>query len=266
MAKIRPAAVAGRFYPADARELAGTVGRFLDEGKARLPSTMPPVAAVIAPHAGYVYSGQVAGTAFAALQGGPPVERAVILGPSHHADFRGIAVPEAGFFDTPLGEVEVDREAMSILSGLPWVIASDRIHAPEHALEVELPFLLALAAPGLRIVPMLTGGVSAVEVADSLEPFLGEPGTVVVVSSDLSHYLPYAAARQTDAETGAFITRLDGERVTPQRACGFRAVRGLLEIVRRRDGRVESLDLRNSGDTAGPRDQVVGYGAFAARF
>lgn len=266
MAKTRQPAVAGMFYPAGRHQLAATVERLLDAGAARLANHPPPLRppALVAPHAGYPYSGPIAGSAFAALRApGPTLTRAVVIGPSHHIAFHGIAVPAADAFATPLGPVAVDRPALDHLRRLPWVTESDRIHAPEHALEVELPFLTTVAGPDLLLVPLVVGEASAAEVADTLEPFLDDPATVVVVSSDLSHYLPHPEATALDAETARLVTTLAGPRLTAERACGFRALRGLLELARRRSLLPALLDLRNSGDTAGPRDRVVGYGAFS---
>jgi hypothetical protein len=269
MVRIRQPAVAGTFYPDHPRRLAAMVDDFLAAGADRLAGIPNPPPhrpqAIIAPHAGYPYSGPVAGTAFAALRSvnQPPITRAVLIGPSHHVAFHGLAVPTATAFATPLGPVAVDRAAVAELLERPWIRESDRIHAPEHALEVELPFLLAIAAPGLQIVPLLTGEVPVEQAAATLECLCADGPTVVVVSSDLSHYLSYDAAVAMDSDTAALITRLDPARLTGERACGWQAVRGLLEHARRRGLRARTLDLRNSGDTAATGGRVVGYGAFA---
>lgn len=259
---VRPAAVAGAFYPGDAATLADEVRRHLRgasgaRGDARAPKV------IIAPHAGYVYSGPVAASAYArvaSLRG--RVSRVVLVGPAHRVAVRGAAVPEAKAkaFATPLGDIALDEEALERLRGLAFVESSDRAHALEHSLEVQLPFLQAVLGQ-FRLVPVVVGGASPEEVARLLEAVWGGNETLVVVSTDLSHYLPYAMASERDRRTAdailAFSPRLD-----PEEACGAAPVNGLLVLARRLGLGIELLDLRNSGDTAGGRGQVVGYGAF----
>jgi len=259
---IRPAAVAGRFYPASPRELASSVARYLDQAVPGAAGAVPP--ALIAPHAGYVYSGPVAGSAFAAwsaLRG--KVQRVVLLGPAHYVAVDGVALSGASAFATPLGEVPVDAETCARVAELPFVVAHPAAHAPEHALEVELPFLQGVLGD-FSVVPLLVGDASPGEVAQVLALAWSGPETVVVVSSDLSHYLPYEVACRVDRATSEQIREprapLDG-----QQACGARAINGLLVEAKRRGLAAEIVDLRNSGDTAGGKDQVVGYGAFAFR-
>ncbi|MGZ6141788.1 MAG: AmmeMemoRadiSam system protein B [Myxococcales bacterium] len=239
---IRPPAVAGTFYPADPTELRETVSRLLaGAAGGRAPK------AVIAPHAGYVYSGPIAASAFRRCA---PVERVVLLGPSHYAWLDGVALPDADAFATPLGEVPIEVPA-----GLPRNRAA---HAREHSLEVEVPFLQLMLGQ-FRLVPLAVGDPRAAE--DALDQLWGGAETLVVVSSDLSHYLPYAAAKRMDAATAAQIVAL--RPVAEDAACGNAPVNALLAVARRRGLRCELLDLRNSGDTAGDRSRVVGYGAFA---
>ena len=263
MVTTRPAAVAGAFYPADASMLAVEVGECMREaGKPRLDERPPK--AIIAPHAGYIYSGPVAASAYARvapLRG--KVSRVVLLGPAHRVPVRGAAVPTTGAFATPLGDIALDEEALARLRRLPFVEADDRAHALEHCLEVHLPFLQVVLGD-FRLVPVVVGGASPDEVAALLEAVWGGDETLVVVSSDLSHFLPYAAARERDHETAQTILAL-APRLDPEDACGAAPVNGLLEVARRRGLQVELLDLRNSGDTAGGRRQVVGYGSFAFR-
>ena len=257
-ADIRPAAVAGAFYAADPDRLGQDVANLL----AAVPeSARPSPQAVIAPHAGYIYSGPVAAHAFAALRdSASEPQRVVVIGPAHYVAVRGIAIPTASAFVTPLGRVPVDQEALARLAGLPCVVTADAPHAPEHALEVELPFLQCVLGP-FTLVPLLVGDATPEEVDAVLERVWD--GSVVVVSSDLSHYLDYAAAQRRDAATVAAIERRDWAALGPNDACGFLAIAGLLRQTARRGLSAERLSLKNSGDTAGPRDRVVGYGAWA---
>lgn len=257
-APIRPPAVSGRFYPDSPQALTTAVDRYLG---AAAGSRLPAAPALIAPHAGYVYSGPIAGSAFAVWREvDPPVRRIVLLGPNHYVPVRGIALPEASAFATPLGAVPVAAELVAELRSLPGVRIDAAAHAPEHSLEVELPFLQRLLGE-VEIVPLLVGEAAPAEVAAVLRVAWNDPGTRVVVSSDLSHFLPYEEARRVDQVTADQI-RAGGERLTPFQACGARAINGLLFEAARRGLTAELLDLRNSGDTAGTRDQVVGYGAF----
>jgi AmmeMemoRadiSam system protein B len=256
--KVRPAAVAGAFYPSHPERLRAAVETLLGA----VPQYRGPAPkAVIAPHAGYIYSGSVAAHAFATVRdGSPDIERVVVIGPAHYVAMDGIAIHGADAFETPLGRVPVDREALAMIGGLPGVTAADAPHAPEHALEVELPFLQAVLGR-FRLVPLLVGDATADEVAQVLEPLWD--GALIVVSSDLSHYLDYDAATRRDAMTAAAIERHDWTALGPNDACGFLAVAGLLKHAERRGLKARRLALCNSGDTAGPRDRVVGYGAWA---
>jgi AmmeMemoRadiSam system protein B len=256
---IRPAAVAGFFYPADAERLRRQISDLLARTVAA--DDVAPKA-LIAPHAGYAYSGAVAAAAFAALrQGGPSATRVVLIGPAHRLPVRGIAIPTVGAFETPLGRVPVDAEALTAISGLPFVVAADAPHAPEHALEVELPFLQTVLA-AFALVPLLVGDAAPQDVAQVLRELWGGAETLIVVSSDLSHYHDYETARRRDAATAATIESGDWAALGPEQACGCVGVAGLLLEARRRGLTARRLALCNSGDTAGPRDQVVGYGAW----
>lgn len=257
MSGTRRPAVAGMFYPAEAGALTAAVRAYLEDVE---PRGAPK--ALIVPHAGYVYSGPVAASGYRCLDSvRESVRRVVLIGPSHRVPFPGIAVPTATSFATPLGEVPLDREAIDALVELPFVAYRDRAHAPEHSLEVHLPFL-QVALDAFQLVPLLCGDASAAEVAEALEAVWGGDETLVVVSTDLSHYHDYETARTLDEETATAIEAGRPEALHGSRACGYVGVRGLLEVARRRGLAVERLDLRSSGDTAGPRDQVVGYGAW----
>lgn len=262
MTRIRRPAVAGLFYPDDPRELATQVERHLAAARrAPHPQAARVPLALVAPHAGYLYSGPVAGSAFATLDDATWVRRVLLLGPSHYVPFAGLALPDADAFATPLGEVPLDPLGVGALSGLAQVERFDAAHRREHSLEVELPFLQATLAQ-LAIVPLVVGEASAAEVAQVIARLVALEGTLIVVSTDLSHYRDYPTARRLDAATSAAIEALAWERLGEHDACGVRPLRGLLAWARERQLHVTCLDLRNSGDTAGPHDRVVGYGAY----
>lgn len=259
--RARPPAVAGLFYPDDPEVLRRDVEAHLAAAGLAEQETAPK--ALILPHAGYVYSGPVAASGYARLPevARRRIRRVVLLGPCHHVPLRGLAVPRAEAFATPLGAVPVDREAVARALALPQVVTSDEAHAAEHSLEVHLPFLQRLLGD-FALVPFAVGDASAEEVAEVLELLWGGPETLVVVSSDLSHYHDYAEARRLDAATCRAIEALDPEALDEESACGRVPVRGLLVVARRRGLAARTVDLRSSGDTAGPRDRVVGYGAW----
>lgn len=258
--QVRPPAVAGQFYPADPSTLEQGVLALLEQAGPALAAAPPKC--LIAPHAGYVYSGPVAASAYAQLQPvAGRVERVVLLGPAHRVRLRGLALPSVDAFETPLGSVPIDARGVALLADLPQVVVSDLAHQDEHSLEVHLPFLQATLG-AFRLVPLVVGDASTEEVAQVLERLWGGPETLVVVSSDLSHYHDYATARRLDAATCRAIEALRGDQLGENSACGRVPVRGLLEVARRHGLAVRTLDLRSSGDTAGPRDRVVGYGAF----
>jgi MEMO1 family protein len=257
---IRPPAVAGSFYPDRADGLRAAVEGFL-AGAQAWPAERAPKA-VIAPHAGYVYSGPVAGYAFAALRAAATtVRRVVVIGPSHFVPVRGLAVPSATAFRTPLGDVPLDGAALAAIADLPQVRRADTPHRDEHALDVELPFL-QLMLGAFALVPLVVGEALPAEVAEVLARLWGGEETAIVVSSDLSHYLDYGTAQRRDAATAAAIEALDPD-IGPDDACGHLPLGGFLIEARRRGLEALRLDLRNSGDTAGPRERVVGYGAWA---
>jgi AmmeMemoRadiSam system protein B len=258
--KIRPAAVAGSFYPGDPHRLEAKVGRLLSQVP---PSGRAAPKALIAPHAGYVYSGAVAAAAFAQLRArADAITRVVVIGPAHYVPLRGIALSTAQAFATPLGRVAVDRDALAALADLPFVSTMDAAHAPEHALEVELPFLQRVL-PRFTLVPLLVGGGTPQEVGAVLARLWGGEETLIVVSSDLSHFHEYETARWRDAATAQRIEAGDWARLGPDDACGRLAIAGLLIEAARHGLAAQRLALCNSGDTAGPRHEVVGYGAWA---
>lgn len=258
---IREPAVAGAFYPADPESLRAAVRALLASAVVAPDAGVPK--AIIVPHAGYVYSGAVAASAYARVRpAARQIGRVVLLGPSHRVSFRGLAVSEAGGFATPLGVVALDPSARERSLALPQVRTLEAAHAEEHSLEVQLPFLQELLED-FALVPLVAGDAGAAEVADVLDALWGGPETLIVVSSDLSHYHDYAVAQQLDRLTTKAIEALRPEGLDYESACGRVGIRGLIDAARRRGLRVETLDVRNSGDTAGPRDSVVGYGAYA---
>jgi hypothetical protein len=260
----RPPAVAGSFYPAVPDALRASVVDLLrraanDDARPRIAHPK----AIIVPHAGYIYSGAAAASGYVRLAAdAKAISRIVLMGPTHRARVRGLAAPRADAFATPLGDVAIDRAAIDALRDLPQVIVSDAAHALEHSLEVHLPFLQRIL-PQFTLVPLVVGAAKTGEVAEVLERLWGGPETRVVISSDLSHYLPADEARRIDAVTAAAVERLDSAPLTFDHACGRTPIAGLLAIAQRRGLGVERLALCNSGDTAGPRDRVVGYGAWA---
>ena len=295
MSANRPPAVAGSFYPADPRRLALDLHHFLDEVKpARFPLPNPlvkllanrlspqagkslvipegegtgeslrefHVKALIVPHAGYRYSGAIAASAYATLRPlAARIRRVVLLGPTHRVAVRGLALPAATTFSTPLGEIKLDTDAMHELARLPQVVVSDAVHAQEHSLEVQLPFLQTVLQD-FKLVPLAVGDASAEEVAAVLEAVWGGAETLIVISSDLSHYLPAEVSHLVDRKTADEILKLR-PLGSHQQACGATPLNGLLLAARAHHLQPHLLDLRNSGDTAGPHDSVVGYAAFA---
>lgn len=252
--RLRRPAVQGSFYPADRLELRAEIASYLREIK----NPLPPPKAMIAPHAGTIYSGPIAATAYATLKPvRDQIRRVVLLGPSHRVPFRGIAASTATHFETPLGEIPLETDFPS----LPQVLFLDEAHREEHSLELHLPFLQETLEK-FSLLPLVVGFSEPQEVGELLEAFWGGDETLVVVSSDLSHYLPYERAKEVDRKTTELIERLDWKDWENENACGFYPVRGLLFEAARRKMKVKTADLRNSGDTAGSKDRVVGYGSY----
>ncbi len=261
MANVRPAAVAGMFYPDDAPTLKQMVRGFLDQAT----SSGAPPKAIIAPHAGYIYSGPVAASAYHLLESKrDQIKRVVLLGPSHRVPLLGLAASSADTFSTPLGTIPLDQEMIGQLSQLPQVKLMNEAHMMEHSLEVHLPFLQTILNEFV-LVPLVVGETSANEVCEVLEQAWGDDSTLIVISSDLSHYHDYETARAMDNQTSEAIEHLDPSKIGYDNACGRIPVSGLLTLARKRGMNVETVDLRNSGDTAGSKDQVVGYGAYVFR-
>jgi hypothetical protein len=256
---FRPAAVAGQFYPANAESLAQEIDSYLSRVDACeiLPK------ALIAPHAGYVYSGPIAAAAYTCLAPfGEQINRVILLGPSHHVYFKGIALCDADAYVTPFGPVPIATGAQRLIADLPQVLLMSEAHAREHSLEVHLPFLQCVLG-GFDLVPLVVGDCSPQDVSEVLDRLWGDKHTVIVVSTDLSHFHDYETARRIDQETSDAIENFNFESIHPEAACGCRPLNGLLYNAITRHMQITKLGLCNSGDTAGSKSRVVGYGAYA---
>lgn len=257
---VRRPAVAGTFYPADSQELRARLDGLLRTDRKSATASIRPKA-IIAPHAGYIYSGPVAAPVYALLKNAAgEIRRVLLIGPAHRVFLRGLALPAADEFATPLGTISLDREAVEKLKKLPQVSVSEDAHALEHSLEVQLPFLQSVLPP-FRLVPLVTGDADPEEVAAAIDAVWTDDSTLPVISSDLSHYLDYDRARALDAATGEAILR-GADDLAPEQACGCVAINGLMRSLSRRGLRISLVDMRNSGDTAGSRDRVVGYASY----
>jgi AmmeMemoRadiSam system protein B len=260
MPSIRPAAIAGTFYPGQPEVLARSVKTLLAAAKPAAP--IPAPKAIIAPHAGHVYSGPIAASIYALIEPARArIKRVVLLGPTHRVAVHGIALPGVEAFATPLGNVPVDVDAAKQLMKLPYVGASAEAHRMEHSLEVHLPFLQEVI-DDFTLVPLAVGRASAQQVAEVINLLWGGDETLIVVSSDLSHYLPYGEAQAADHATAQAILNLRTD-INHHQACGATPVTGLNLLAQRRGLKPQLIDLRNSGDTAGDKARVVGYGSFA---
>ncbi len=258
MSAIRPPAVAGMFYPAEPRQLAHDVRQLLAEAR---PFDLIPKALIV-PHAGYIYSGAIAATAYATLKPiASRIRRVVLLGPTHRVAVHGLVLPGADAFETPLGQVMLDTAAAHAIAQLPQVGVSAQAHELEHSLEVQMPFLQSVLTD-FTLLPLAVGMATPEEVAQVLEAVWGGDETLIVISSDLSHYLPYARAQRVDNETAQSILKLQ-QPIKHDQACGGTPISGLMLAAQRHQLTPHLLDLRNSGDTAGSQDRVVGYAAFA---
>jgi len=263
--RTRPPAAAGSFYPAHPDALRSAIRAAFEGGRRPDQSAEASPSALVVPHAGYQYSGPVAASAYLALGEAPSgIRRVVLLGPSHFVPVRGLALSGMGAFETPLGLVPLDEEARRSLLSLPQCVLREEAHAGEHSLEVQLPFLQTCLS-AFELVPLAVGDARPAEVAEAIEPLWSDPGTLVVVSTDLSHYLDRDAAMERDARTARAVQEGDPEAVADHDACGARPLRGLMAAAACRGLRPELLDLRTSADSGGPSERVVGYGAFVYR-
>jgi len=249
------------FYPAEPDRLRPMLEAYLQQAQAKLGTDEPVPRAIIAPHAGYVYSGPVAASAYARIQPAHArFKRVLLLGPSHRVPLRGLATSSASHFLTPLGQIPLDRAAIDRLETLPQVTCADQAHAMEHSLEVQLPFL-QMVLDEFVLIPLVVGEADPHEVDEVIEQFWDDQ-TLIVISSDLSHYHDYTTAQRLDSATSRAIEALQPDAIGYGDACGRNPVNGMLQFAREHGLHATTVDLRNSGDTAGPRDQVVGYGAY----
>ena len=254
---IRTPAVAGTFYPAIAHKLQNMVQNFLTEAK-----NGPAAKAIIAPHAGYVYSGPIAASVYTRLLSvRDTITKVVLLGPSHQVPMFGLAASSMQQFATPLGNVPLDRQAIDAILPLPQVTTLDQAHAYEHSLEVQLPFLQEVLTE-FSLIPLVVGEATPQQIGAVLEKLWGDAKTLIVISSDLSHYLNYSSAQKMDKLTSATIENMNSENIQSDWACGHNPINGLLHVARKKGMQAQTIDLRNSGDTAGSKDRVVGYGAY----
>jgi len=263
MTSIRQPAVAGAFYPGSADELSAVVSGFMAQAETAVPADAPVPKAIIAPHAGFVYSGSTAAAVYARLKpAAATIKRVILLGPCHRVPVRGLALSSAEAFSTPLGDIPLDSEAARVVAEMPQVQVFDATHAEEHSLEVQLPFL-QMVLDDFKLLPLVVGDAGPEAVAEVLDALWEGPETLIVISSDLSHFLDYDSARRLDGETCKAIENLDPDAIGDSQACGRYPLKGLLALAKRRGLAVETLGLCNSGDTAGDKSRVVGYGAWA---
>jgi AmmeMemoRadiSam system protein B/AmmeMemoRadiSam system protein A len=256
---VKPPSVAGLFYPDDPHQLRDMLSQLL----AKTNVNIEPPKALIVPHAGYIYSGQVAASAYATLKAARyRIKRVVLLGPAHRVYLRGMALSSNDYFATPLGRIAVDPVLREQVAAQPQVSIVDQAFAQEHCLEVQLPFL-QMVLDEFTVLPLIVGDATADQVAQVLGAVWGGDETLIVISSDLSHYLHYDAATRIDRQTSDHIVALQGDLFGPEQACGARPIQGLLRLAGQFQLKAEALDVRNSGDTAGNHDRVVGYGAYA---
>ncbi len=259
--KIRPAAVAGYFYPDDPDEIKTMISEYMDQAR----HTDIRSKAIIAPHAGYIYSGPIAANAYSTIEPlKDHIKRVILLGPAHRVYVNGMALSTADYFASPLGIVPIDKTLQEEALTFNNVVEFDQAHAKEHSLEVHLPFLQVLLND-FSLLPVLVGDADANEVANLLDHLWQDEETLIIVSSDLSHFHDYNTAKQIDQATTQAIETFEIDRIGPKQACGSFPVNGLLNLAESRSLKVQTLDVRNSGDTAGSKDQVVGYGSYAIR-
>ena len=259
MNQIRQPAVAGMFYPADKQSLKNDIHQYLNNVSVDQKENPK---AIVVPHAGYIYSGPIAASAYKQIIPlKDKINRVVLFGPSHRVAFNGLAVPESDIFNTPLGNIPIDQKGIQQLSDLPQVIVSDQAHRDEHSLEVQLPFLQEILGE-FSLIPLVVGDAERHEVAEVINRLWGDEHTLIVISTDLSHYHEYNEAKQLDRATSDAIKNLKPDLIGYEDACGRNGLKGMMTVAEEKHLSVDILDLRNSGDTAGDKGRVVGYGAY----
>ena len=259
MNQIRQPAVAGMFYPADKQSLKADIHQYLEQ-VTNEQKIIPK--AIVVPHAGYIYSGPIAASVYKQIIPLKDIiNRVILLGNSHRVAFTGLAVPESDVFNTPLGNIPIDQKSIQLLSGLPQVIVSDQEHRQEHSLEVQLPFLQEILGE-FSLIPLVVGYADRFEVAEVINRLWGDEHTLIVISTDLSHFHEYNEAKQLDRATSDAIVNLKPDLIGYDDACGRNGLKGMMTVAEEKHLSVDILDLRNSGDTAGDKNRVVGYGAY----
>ena len=259
MTQIRQPAVAGMFYPADKQLLKDDIHQYLNQASIEQQEHLK---AIVVPHAGYMYSGPIAAAAFKQLiPFKDTIKRVVLLGPSHRVAFSGLAVPQSDIFNTPLGEIQIDQKGIQLLLDLPQVVISEQAHRDEHSLEVQLPFLQEILDE-FTLIPLVVGDAERNEVAEVINRLWGDQHTLIVISTDLSHYHSYNEAKQRDQATSDAIINLKPDLIGYEDACGRNGLKGMMTVAEEKNLSIDILDLRNSGDTAGDKSRVVGYGAY----
>jgi AmmeMemoRadiSam system protein B len=263
MSHVRSPAVAGMFYPESRQELQQSIDNYLQKASTDKHVTETQLKALIVPHAGYIYSGSTAAQAYANLAlYADQISRVVLLGPAHRVYIQGIGISSAESFRTPLGDIPIDKNFQTLIEKNPYVQVSDNAHLQEHSLEVQLPFLQTVLGE-FSLVPLVVGDVTAAQVEETLEQLWGGNETIIIISSDLSHFLSYDRAQRLDRKTCNAIEQLNPETISHEQACGGLAIKGLLHLAAQRHMQVSTLGLCNSGDTAGNHSSVVGYGSWA---
>ncbi len=256
--KNKKADVAGLFYPSEPEELKSMLETFVNTAKSVNNLTR----AVIAPHAGYVYSGPIAGSAYKALYSSKEnIKNVIILSPSHNCSFDGVATHSAQAFSTPLGDIEVNQELKEKIASLPFIKELDEAFIREHALEVHLPFI-QYVLPHAKILPLVVGQTYPEEIQMLIETLWNDPSNAFVISTDLSHFLSYMQAQKLDSLTAKQFERKLFQEIHHEQCCGYFPVRGMLKFAKEHGLKISTLDLRNSADTAGDKGRVVGYGSF----
>ncbi|MPQ77137.1 AmmeMemoRadiSam system protein B [Hydrogenovibrio sp. JE_KL2] len=265
MSHVRPTAVAGAFYPDDPQTIKAVFSQWMPRNeKLAKPSIKPVPRVLIVPHAGYVYSGEAAAKGYRLWQdSSSQIKTVVVMGPAHRVSFVGVATISADEVATPLGNLQVDVQLRDkLIEACSQVGVSDMANAPEHSLEVHFPFIKNLL-PGVKVLPLLNGQVTASEVLDVIQHLWNEEGVYFVISSDLSHFRPYEEAQKLDGETAKAIRQGNWQALNGEMACGYKGIQGVLGVMRDHPMMIEQIALINSGDTAGTKDRVVGYGTWA---
>jgi len=267
--KIRHPAVASMFYPGKPADLLNSVRKYLSDADAeqstvKFKNDENSVRALIVPHAGYIYSGKIAASAYQLLQRNKyHFKRVLLLGPAHRLCLQGAAFPNEEVFETPLGSIILDKTRMKKLAAeFSWISFNEKAHAEEHSLEVQLPFLQETIAD-FELLPLVVGEMDSLQIAEMIQQFSTDLETLIVISTDLSHFHNYQTAYEKDALTANAIELLEPQKISSEDACGVYPLRGALVAALQNKWKIHRMGLCNSGDTTGDYGRVVGYGAWA---